>query len=139
MKTTAPQLKKYYAVTLLAILLLLAAIVPYPAEEVPEWKVLYIDEHYLPGANRKIVQSVNNDYFNHKSEVEAVTDKNGFVTFSPVYVWGGALERIAIAPAGWLGWDTGTRVSVSASDTCTTSISWTVGEGEKPDKLVCPQ
>ncbi len=136
---TSSKLNKYYAFVLIAILAVAALVIPYPAEEVPEWKVLYIDEHYLPGGGKKLAQSTDNAFFGHKSEVEAVTDKNGFVTFGPVFVWAGVLERMLAWPAGWLGWDTKTHVSVFVSDTCSARVTWTVGEGAKPDKLVCPQ
>lgn len=136
----ADQLRNYYAVTILVIIGLTALVVPYPAEEVPAWKVLFIDENYLPGGNRTLTQSVDNDYFGNKSEVTAVTDKNGFVTFPTVYFWEGAGARMLALPARMIGWDTSTHVSVSVSEPgCTASVTWTVGTGSKPDKLVCPE
>ena len=138
-RKTSSKLNKYYAIVLIAILAFAALVVPYPAEEVPEWKILYIDQNYLPGANRKIYQSVGNVFFDDKSDIEAMTDKNGFVTFPTYYLWASALERIAAAPAAWLGWDTATHVGVSVTGDCNASVTWTVGKSEKPDKLVCPK
>lgn len=136
----ADQLRKYYAVTILVMVGLAALVIPYPAEEIPEWKVLFIDENYLPGGNRTLTQSVDNAYFDHRSEVTAATDKNGFVTFPAVYFWEGAGARMLALPARLLGWDTGTRVNVSVTEQrCSVSITWTVGTAPKPDKLVCPK
>lgn len=136
----ADQIRKYYAVTILVMLGVAALVIPYPAEEVPEWKVLFIDENYLPGGNRSISQSVDNVYFDHKSEVSTSTDKNGFVIFPAVYFWEGAGMRMLALPARLIGWDTATHVNISVSEpACTASITWTVGTGSKPDKLVCPK
>lgn len=132
-------LTKYYAVTIVVILLIAAVTVPYPAEEVPEWKILLIDENYLPGGGRTLVQKVENSYFGHSAEYKAVTDKNGFATLPARYMWAGFTRRTLSRVAAPLGWDTATKVSVSPeSGTCPSGpVKWSPGANEMPDKLVC--
>lgn len=131
-------LSKYYAVTILAICVIAAAVVPYPAEEVPEWKLLVIDENYLPGGGRTVIQKVDNPYFGHSAEYTASTDKNGFVTFSKRYMWAGASRRLIAMGASALGWDTATSVAITVeSPACAGSVQWKSGAA-LPDKLVCP-
>lgn len=131
-------LTRHYAVTILAILIIAAVVVPYPAVEVPEWKVLVIDENYLPGGGRTITQKVENSFFGHGVQYTASTDKNGFVTFPERYMWAGASRRFLAGVASVLGWDTATSVTITAdSPNCAGEIAWKEGE-PRPDKLVCP-
>ncbi|HUF04682.1 MAG TPA: hypothetical protein VMM38_10970 [Aridibacter sp.] len=137
MKFTA-YLTKHYAVTILAILLIASVVIPYPAEEVPEWKLLVIDENYLPGGGRTVVQKVDNPYFGHSAGYTASTDKNGFVTFPRRYMWAGASRRLLAVAASAMGWETLTSVSITAdSPNCSGSVQWKSGTA-LPDKLVCP-
>lgn len=133
-------LTKHYVITILVLGFVLAVVIPYPVEEVPPWKILMIDENYLPGGGRTIVQTIDNGYFRHHTVYEAQADKNGFVTFQARHIWAGAVHRLGEVGASLLGWDTSTRVTITAKGAgCTEGkIVWTRGEGSRPDKLVCP-
>lgn len=125
---------------MLMIVALAALVIPFPSEEIPEWKVLYIDENYLPGGDVEIFQAVENRYSERRSEYGMKTDKNGFVIFPAVYFWKSAGARMLAAAAHLFGRDTATTVSVSVRGPgCEASVSWTVGSGSRPDKLVCPR
>jgi hypothetical protein len=142
MKFTA-YLTRHYLITILLILLLFVAVFPYPVEEVPRWKILLIDENYLPGGGRMIVQTVDNGFFRHHTEYKAETDKNGFVTFPERYIWAGVIHRFGKVGASLLGWDTATKVTIRTETGCERgSVEWDTGKPAidvgPPDKLVCP-
>ncbi len=138
MKFTA-YLTQYYVVTIAVIVLIAAVTVPYPAEEVPEWKILLIDENYLPGGNRPLLQKIENPYFGYTAEYNVPTDKNGFATFPARVMWAGLARRAVSKIASPLGWDTATKVEVSpVTGTCPQgAVVWKTGDPKMPDKLVC--
>lgn len=132
-----------YFLTILVIVFIFLLLIPFPTQAVPRWKVLLIDENYLPGAKRTLVQTIDNGYFRHHTEYKADTDKNGFVTFPERYIWAGAIHRIGELGAMVLGWDTTTKVTIKAESGCDRGeITWDSGKSAlsaaSPDKLVCP-
>jgi hypothetical protein len=142
MKFTA-YLTKHSLISILVFAFLLAAIFPYPAKEVPQWKILLIDENYLPGGSRTVVQTIDNGYFRHHTEYKGETDKNGFVTFPERYIWAGIIHRFGKVGASLLGWDTETKTTIRTETGCERgSIEWDTGkmaiDVAPPDKLVCP-
>ena len=118
-------------------------IIPFPTESVPEWKILVIDQNYLPGAEMNVEQRVENIYFADISVYQETTDKNGFATFPKRFLWASLVSRSMSLFADLFGKDSQTFVSITASDQrCPGGeIVWlSVEDREKPlpDKLVCP-
>ena len=134
-------LTAHYLITILALVLLVFLIVPFPTREVPAWKVLLIDENYLPGGNRTLVQRIDNGYFRHHTEYKAETDKNGFASFPERVIWAGTIHRLGAFGAAILGYETTTKVTIKTESGCEQgAINWNSGDGTGalPDKLVCP-
>ncbi|REJ75231.1 MAG: hypothetical protein DWQ47_07020 [Acidobacteria bacterium] len=132
-------LTSYYAITILLIVVITAVIVPYPTEDVPEWKIVVIDENFLPGGARPVVQKVENPYFGDSTSYSESTDKNGFVTFPSRYRWSGIARRLTASAATLLGWNTATTATITAeSPSCSGIVTWTTGQDSQPERLVCP-
>lgn len=129
-------LTKYYVITIFAIVIIAALVIPYPTEVVPKWKLVMIDENFLPAGNRLVAQEIDGSYYNHKTKREAMTDKNGFVTFSPDYLWAGVAQRFAGAISGALGSDVGFTATVSAPG-CEGTATWKKADEALPERLVC--
>jgi hypothetical protein len=136
-------LTKQYLISIFVLVVLTILIIPFPTKSVPEWKILVIDENYLPGANMNVEQKVESLYFGDISIYKATTDKNGFVTFPKRYLWASAASRFMSVFANLFGTDTRTFAQITASEgKCSGGIiGWQSGtdDGEPlPDKLVCP-
>ena len=108
----------------------------------PRWKVLVIDENFLPGKDVPLEQQLGNPYFGSQTVYSASTDKNGFAVFPARYRWAGIVRRVFAGFWTLFGYETGTSVRISvAGERCRGAvITWNTGKGsELPDKLVCQE
>lgn len=83
---------------------IIVSFIPFPTKAIPEWKIRIVDEQNKPLANVKVLQHWDNyTYWGYYDRREnTYSDKNGYVTFSPKYIWVSLFSRVVFPPIAFL-------------------------------------